>query len=227
MSTMFKFSVGKKLIMSLAGLFLITFLAVHLAINLLLLFCDSTDSFNKAAHFMVTNPVIKVMEIVLFGGFFIHMIYGVILSVQNLLARPVKYKIGNNSQLSFFSKYMLHTAIIVTIFLILHIFDFYIKSKFLGEVNDVIIDGETYHDLGQLVIQRFSMLGVVIFYVVTLFGLGFHLHHGFQSAFQTLGLNHPVYTPIIKGLGIVYTVLVTIGFMAIPVTIYFQNVVLK
>jgi succinate dehydrogenase / fumarate reductase cytochrome b subunit len=222
---MFKFSVGKKLIMSLAGLFLITFLAIHLAINLLLIFCDTTESFNRAAHFMVSNPIIKVMEIVLFGGFIIHMIYGTIVSIQNMLARPVKYKVSNNAQLSYFSKYMFHTAIIVTIFIILHLFDFYIKSKFLGEVETMIIDGEEYHDLGQLVIARFSILWVVIFYLIALLGLGFHLHHGFQSAFQTLGMNHPVYTPIIKGLGILYTVVVTLGFMIIPVVIYVQEVV--
>lgn len=227
MSNMFKFSVGKKLIMSLAGLFLITFLAIHLAINLLLIFCDSTESFNRAAHFMATNPAIKIMEIVLFGGFIIHMIYGMIVSIQNLLARPVKYKVSNTSQLSYFSKYMLHTAVIITIFIFLHLFDFYIKSKFLGEVNSVMINGEEYHDLGQMVIARFSILWVVIFYLIALLGLGFHLHHGFQSAFQTIGLNHPVYTPIIKGLGILYTVAVTLGFMAIPVVIYIQEVVQK
>jgi succinate dehydrogenase / fumarate reductase cytochrome b subunit len=213
--------------MSLAGLFLITFLAVHLAINLLLIFCDTTESFNRAAHFMASNPIIKVMEFVLFGGFLVHMVYGTIVSIQNLLARPVKYKVSNNSQLSYFSKYMLHTAIIVFIFIILHLFDFYIKSKFLGEAETMIIDGEEHHDIGQLVIARFSILWVVIFYLIALLGLGFHLHHGFQSAFQTLGLNHPVYTPIIKGLGILYTVAVTLGFMAIPVIIYIQEVVQK
>jgi succinate dehydrogenase / fumarate reductase cytochrome b subunit len=213
--------------MSLAGLFLITFLAVHLAINLLLIFCDTTESFNRAAHFMASNPIIKVMEFVLFGGFLVHMVYGTIVSIQNLLARPVKYKVSNNSQLSYFSKYMLHTAIIVFIFIILHLFDFYIKSKFLGEAETMIINGEEHHDIGQLVIARFSILWVVIFYLIALLGLGFHLHHGFQSAFQTLGLNHPVYTPIIKGLGILYTVAVTLGFMAIPVIIYIQEVVQK
>lgn len=227
MSNMFKFSVGKKLIMSLAGLFLISFLSVHLGINILIILCDTTEPFNRAAHFMVTNPVIKVMEIVLFGGFFIHMIYGIIVSLQNMMARPIGYKVKNNSQLSFFSKYMFHTAIIVTIFIVLHLFDFYIKAKFIGDVGDIVYEGDTMHDLGQLVIARFSIGWVVIFYLVALLGLGFHLHHGFQSAFQTLGLNHPVYTPVIKGLGYIYTILVTVGFIAIPIVIYYQNVIQK
>ncbi|QQS52380.1 MAG: succinate dehydrogenase cytochrome b subunit [Bacteroidota bacterium] len=221
MSNIFYSSIGKKLLMSLMGLFLISFLLVHLGINLLIITQDSFEPFNKAAHFMGTNKVIKIMEFALFGGFILHMVYGAVLSIQNMLSRPVGYKVANNSQLSFFSKYMFHTALVITIFLILHLFDFYIKAKFIGDVGEVVYDGKSYHDLGTLVFTRFKMLGAVVFYLVALLGLGFHLHHGFQSAFQTLGLNHPVYTPIIKGLGLLYTLVVTLGFMAIPVVIYF------
>ena len=98
MSNMFTSSIGKKFIMSLAGLFLIVFLVIHLAINLALVFSDSTEAFNKAATFMRTNKVIMVMEVVLFLGFLLHMIYGVILQIQNLLARPVRYKKNNHSR---------------------------------------------------------------------------------------------------------------------------------
>ncbi len=221
MSNIFNSSIGKKLLMSLMGLFLISFLLIHLGINLLIITQDSFEPFNKAAHFMGTNKVIKIMEFALFGGFILHMVYGTVLSIQNMLSRPVGYKVTNNSQLSFFSKYMFHTALVITIFLILHLFDFYIKAKFIGDVGEVLYDGESYHDLGTLVYTRFKMSGAVIFYLVALLGLGFHLHHGFQSAFQTLGLNHPVYTPIVKALGLLYTLVVTLGFMAIPVVIYF------
>ena len=120
MNTIFSSSIGKKLIMSLAGLFLITFLVVHLGINLLVLL-DDPMPFNKAAHFMSSTLLIRIMEIVLFGGFILHMIYGVIVSLINWFARPVRYKKSNNSQTSFFSKYMLHTAAVITAFLILHL----------------------------------------------------------------------------------------------------------
>lgn len=220
MSSIFSSSIGRKLIMSLAGLFLVTFLVVHLGINLLVL-KDSPEPYNKAAHFMMNNIVIKVFEIVLFGGFLLHMIYGAIVTFQNWIARPVGYVKTNNSQTSFFSRYMLHTAVIITIFIVLHLFDFYIKSKFQGDVGEVIYNGKSYHDLSALVIGRFQITWVVIVYLVALLGLGFHLHHGFQSAFQTLGLNHPVYTPIIKGAGLLYTIVVTLGFMSIPILVYF------
>ena len=104
----------------------------------------------------------------------------------------------------------------------LHLFDFWVKVRFIDDVPpDVIYDGKKYHDLASLVIARFKIGWVVIVYVVTLFGLGFHLHHGFQSAFQTLGLNHPVYTPVIKTIGLLYTIVITVGFMAIPIIVYY------
>jgi succinate dehydrogenase / fumarate reductase cytochrome b subunit len=175
-----------------------------------------------AAHFMGTNRLIKVFEIILFGGFILHMVYGVIVSIQNWIARPKRYNKDNYSQTSFFSKYMFHTAVIITLFLVIHLADFYIKSKFIqGSVAEVVYNGKHYHDLGTLVIEKFKLGGYTIFYIIALLFLGFHLHHGFQSAFQTLGINHQTYTPIIKTFGIVYTILVTAGFIAIPVVVYF------
>jgi succinate dehydrogenase / fumarate reductase cytochrome b subunit len=220
MSNLFSSSVGKKLLMALAGLFLVIYLIIHLGINLLLLLNDPA-AFNKAAHFMGTNPVIRVMEVVLFGGFILHMFYGVIVSIHNILARPIGYDKENNSQTSFFSKYMIHTAVILTIFLVLHLMDFWVKVRFIGNIPDVVYDGKEYHDLATLVIARFKIGWVVAVYVAAMLFLGFHLHHGFQSAFQTLGLSHPVYTPVIKSIGVIYTLLITVGFAAIPVVVYY------
>ncbi len=222
MSNIFTSSIGKKLIMSLAGIFLLIYLVVHLAINLSLILSHNAETFNKAATFMGTNPVIRIMEVVLFGGFLLHMFYGTILQIQNWYARPVGYKKTHSSQTSFFSRYMFHTSVIITIFLVIHLFDFWVKNKFLGEVNEIMYsNGKSYHDLAPLVIERFQIGWVVIVYVVLLLGLGFHLHHAFQSAFQTLGLNHHKYTPAIKTFGIFYSIVITIGYMAIPIFIYY------
>ncbi len=222
MSSILTSSIGKKLMMSLAGLFLIVFLVVHLGINLSLIIADSREPFNKAAHFMGHNVVVKIMEIILFGGFLLHMIYGVIVQMQNWMARPRRYMKENHSQTSFFSKFMIHTAVIITIFLVIHLFDFYLKAKLFGEVPTVIYDGREYHDLGILVVEKFRIAWVVIFYLACFVLLAFHLLHGFQSAFQTLGLNHRIYSPIINALGIIYTVVVVGGFMLIPIYIYFR-----
>jgi len=223
MGNFFTSSIGKKIMMAAAGLFLITFLLVHLGLNLLIVIFESGDKFNIAAHFMGTNILIKIFEIVLFGGFLLHIIYGLIVQIYNWIARPVLYKVSNNAQTSFFSKYMIHTAVIILVFLVLHLFDFYFKAKFFGEVGNVVIHGKDYHDLAALVVAKFQYLGFVIFYVASILFLGFHLLHGFQSAFQTFGLNHKTYTPIIKGIGYVYTFIVVVGYSLIPVLIYLDK----
>jgi len=222
MSNIFVSSIGKKVMMSLAGLFLVVFLLVHLAINLTLIFSDSREPFNKAAHFMATNAVVVILEVILFGGFLLHMIYGVIIQVQNWYARPLRYQKENYSHTSFFSKFMIHTAAIITVFLVIHLMDFYFNAKIFGNVPRVIYDGKEFNDLGILVIEKFKIGWYVIFNIACFLFLAFHLLHGFQSAFQSLGLNHPFYSPVIRVTGIIYTVVVTAGFILIPIYIYFR-----
>ena len=190
-------SLTKKYIMSLAGLFLITFLFVHLSVNLLLLFDDSRELFNIAAHFMGTNPIIQTVQWVLFAGFLVHIIFGVILQVQNWLARPKGYKKKAVSEENYFSKFMIHTGIVIGVFLVIHLADFFVR-KMAGTVPEIHHgDLAGMEDMGILVIDKFKLTGYVVFYVIALLFLGFHLDHAFQSAFQSLGLTHNKYTPVI------------------------------
>lgn len=221
-NTLSQSSLTKKFVMAFAGLFLITFLFVHLGINLLVLLPD-TGAFNIAAHFMGTNIIIKVFEIVLFGGFIIHIIYGLVLQIQNWMARPNRYNIEGWSHSSPFSKFMIHTAIIIFVFLAIHLGDFYVKAKFLGQISEIHINGKEYHDMAELVLLKFQMLGYVIGYIIAMIILGFHLHHGFQSAFQSLGLNHSKYTPFIKTLSTIISIVLPVGYIIIPLVIYFGN----
>jgi succinate dehydrogenase / fumarate reductase cytochrome b subunit len=140
------------------------------------------------------------------------------------MARGKRYKVYNNAQTSFFSKFMIHTALIILVFMVIHLFDFYFKAKFgHGHVEEVVYNGKLYHDLGSLVIAKFQILWVDIFYIACFLFLGFHLLHGFQSAFQTLGLNHKVYSLWIHGIGYLYTFIVVAGFSIIPLVIYFTR----
>jgi succinate dehydrogenase / fumarate reductase cytochrome b subunit len=205
-------SVTKKLVMALAGLFLITFLIIHLSINLFLL-SDNPDPFNKAAHFMATNPIIKVFEVILLAGFLIHIVLGILLQIQNWIARPRRYKVTYTSQTSFFSKYMIYLGIIILIFLILHFFNFYFVK--LGLVKG---DPENFYGM---VHELFRIPSYTVIYIFCFVILSFHLHHAFQSAFQTLGLNHKKYTPVIKGIGLIYSIVVPLGFAIIPLIIFF------
>jgi len=212
-------SLSKKYFMAFAGLFLISFLVVHLGINLFILPITTGHEiiFADAVHFMTTNPLIKIMEVVLFGGFLLHAILGVILQLQNWKARPVGYAVSQKSQVySPFSRYMIHTGIIIFIFLAIHFMNFYFVKLGWTEApagnNPVAGD----HDFYNMALNLFTNPLYSLLYIVLITGLGFHLHHAFQSAFQSLGLNHPTYTPIIKMAGTIYSVLVTAGFISIP-----------
>lgn len=221
MSSRFYSSLTKKYVMSLAGLFLLTFLLVHLTINLLILFDESRGLFNEAAHFMGTNPFIQTFQWVLFGGFIVHIIFGIILQIQNWMARPKGYKKKSASEENLLSKFMIHTGIIIGVFLAIHLTDFFIL-KIQGLVPELVTEHGVTEDMGILVVEKFQMLGYVIFYVVALLFLGFHLDHAFQSALQSLGLTHPKYTPFFKGFSRFLAIVITLGYISIPLFIYFK-----
>ena len=206
---------------SLAGIFLIVFLLVHMGVNLLVIIYRDPMVYNKAAHFMSSNILIKIFEIVLFGGFLLHIIYALILQLQNWIARPKRYLKANYSNTSFFSKFMIHTAVIILVFLVIHFMDFYIKAKF-GHGAEIMVDGVVFHDFATEIVDKFKILPFVIFYIAAFVFLGFHLIHGFQSAFKTLGWDNRKYTPAIQVLAILYSTVVVAGFSIIPVIIYFN-----
>jgi succinate dehydrogenase / fumarate reductase, cytochrome b subunit len=216
-------SITKKIWMSLMGLFLMSFLVVHLGINSLLVFDPSRELFNEVAHFMGTNPIVQILQWVLFAAFVFHIILGVVLQIQNMIARPKGYKVKAASEDSFFSRYMIHTGLIIFVFLIIHFANFFIKAKVFHGAPEFFIDGSPagMEDMGILVMQLFEIPGYVLGYVIALLILGFHLDHAFQSAFQSLGINHKKYTPFIKGFGHLYSIVITIGYILIPLFIYF------
>lgn len=204
-------AVSKKFVMALAGLFLLLFLPVHLGINLMLL-REDPEPFNTAAHFMATFPLVKVVEIVLMLAILVHVIYGITLQIINWLKRPVGYAVRNKSETSAFSRFMIWTGGAVLIFLIIHFFNFYFIK--LGLVEG---DPENFYSLAW---QLFNIPGYVILYWICFALLGLHLFHALQSAFQTLGLNNDFWTPVIKGLSLIYAIVVPLGFAVIPLVIW-------
>jgi succinate dehydrogenase / fumarate reductase cytochrome b subunit len=212
-------SITKKVLMALAGLFLVTFLCVHLGINLMLLKDDGGRMFTEAATFMGTNSLIKVFEIVLFAGFILHILFGVLVSIQNRAARPTAYACSNSSETSFFSKYMFHTGIIVALFLVLHFIDFYfIKIGLVAPPPGIAI-----HDFYQRTLLLFSSPWYSLLYIVCFIFLGIHLNHAIQSGFQTLGLNHSKYTDAVKFIGSAYSLFIAVGFSLIPIYLFFSK----
>ncbi len=210
-------SITKKVLMALAGLFLVTFLCVHLGINLMLLRDDGGRMFTEAATFMGTNSLIKVFEIVLFAGFLLHILFGLLVSGQNRSARPTAYECSNSSDTSFFSKYMFHTGIVVFIFLVLHFIDFYFIK--IGLVAPP--PGIASHDFYHRTLLLFSTPWYSLIYIVCFVFLGIHLNHAIQSGFQTLGWNHSKYMDGVKFIGSAYAILITVGFSLVPLYVLF------
>jgi succinate dehydrogenase / fumarate reductase, cytochrome b subunit len=202
--------------MSLLGLFLMVFLVVHLCINLFLLRNDGGEWFTAAAHFMGTNYVVKIFEVILFAGFILHILLGIILQIQNWMSRPVRYKVLNRTETPFLSKYMIYTGGIVLIFLIIHFMNFYfMKLGWVSGTVPALADGEP--DFFNTARLLFANPLYSVLYIVLIVILGFHLNHAFQSAFQSLGLNTKKYYPSILTFGKFYSVLIPAGFIIIPV----------
>ncbi|MEN9346867.1 MAG: hypothetical protein RLZZ77_378 [Bacteroidota bacterium] len=223
-SGLFKSSLVKKFWMALTGLFLITFLVVHAAINAMIFFNDGGATFNQWGHFMGTNLIIRTMEIGLFLGLIIHIVDGLMLYFQNRKARPVKYAYEKASASSkWYSRSMALLGTLILLFLVLHLAHFWVKTRItsLTVPNDVaIVDGHEVENLFAEMLVVFSDPIVVIVYVLGCFSLFWHLLHGFRSAFQSLGLNHSKYKGAIAVSGDVFSIVISILFASMPVAMY-------
>lgn len=214
----FSSSIGKKLIMGLTGLFLISFLVVHCFLNCFVFIPDGGLTFNIGAHFMATNWLIRAMEIVLMAGLLLHIVQGARLTFQNQAARPVKYAYNDgNANSKWYSRSMGLLGTLLLIFLVVHLSQFWTVSRFTGIPT---VDANGHEDLYAVMKETFSNIGWVILYVLSMISLGYHLLHGFASTFQTMGWNHKKYTPIIKAIGVGFSIIIPLLFAAMPVWIY-------
>ena len=218
MNGIFSSSLGKKLIMSISGLFLMLFLVVHLATNLLLLIGDG-ELYNKAAHTLATTPALKIVELVLAFGFIFHIIYASVLTLKNRKARPVGYaKSGSNELTTWSSKNMYILGFTILAFLVVHLINFFLKLRF-GDVPYISYDGgiTQMHNSYELVSEFFiDYWWYNVIYIVSAILLGLHLSHGFWSAFQTIGLNNNIWISRLQLISYIYAAVIAAGFTVIP-----------
>jgi succinate dehydrogenase / fumarate reductase cytochrome b subunit len=216
---LFLSTLGRKLIVALTGLFLILFLSVHVSGNFLLLKGDGGRAFNEYSEFMSSNGLIQVVAWLTKVFIILHVVQTIVLTIKNRKARPQRYayeKPGRNSTWS--SRNMMILGTVILVFLVLHLKTFWFEFHY-GTVPMATYD-TALPDYYQVVKAAFSELWYVAIYLVALVGLSFHLWHGFQSSFQTLGLNHPRYNPIIKGVGGLFSVFVPLGFATQPIYMF-------
>ena len=221
MSNFIKSSIGQKVIVSATGAFLMFFVVVHLSINMTLILDDSGELFNIAAHFMATNPIIKIVEPILGIGFAVHIILAIWLTWKNYKARPIRYATQNNSESnSWASRNMFILGGLILAFLVLHLFHFFVKVKFTGDplYTDIEINGEIMKNSYLLVsgVLKTSWTYCIIYSIAGIL-LGLHLSHGFWSAFQSMGLSNKVWEGRLKTVALIFATAIGAGFVIIPV----------
>jgi len=221
-SVLLKSSIGKKVFMALTGLFLCIFLMGHLAGNLQLILITGEEgqlAFNSYAKFMTTNPLVKILSYLTYFSILFHAVDGILLTIQNRAARPVNYtynKPGVNS--SWMSRFMAPMGVIILIFIVLHMSGFWAGYHW-GEMG---VDSAGNKDLHTEVMKAFQVPWITAFYIFSMIVIAFHLLHGFQSSFQSLGLNHPTYTPIFYKVGVAFAIIVPVLFAIIPIIIFLR-----
>ncbi len=211
--------------MSLSGLFLVLFLIGHLLGNLQLLLPNDGEvarlQFNSYALFMTTNPLIKVFSYVTYSSILLHVVYAVILTRINAAARPQNYGFTRHvgGKASFASKNMGVLGTCVLFFIVIHLRGFWYEMHWGG----IPWDSAGNKDLYAVVAAAYTQWWYVLIYVVSMVLLGYHLSHGFSSAFQSLGIAHQKYTPWLKKIGISFAVIIPGLFALIPVVMYLRT----
>lgn len=250
---LFTASIGRKIWMSLTGLFLCIFLVGHVSGNFQLMLpgFEGKLQFNEYAVFMTTNPAVKVLSYLTYFSILFHAVWSIVLTRRNKAARPKGYaysKPGGTS--SWASRNMGILGAVILAFIVFHMSDFWYEYKF-GEVPYMQtveadgyygLDGKAYpgaevnsagmltygehevgpamKDLHEEVLEAFSNPFLALIYILAMGFIGFHLSHGFQSGFQSLGLNHPKYTPLIKKAGLAFCIAIPAGFALIAIWVF-------
>ena len=216
--------VGKKVIMSLTGLFLILFLVIHLAGNLQLLQDDGGKAFNLYSELMAHNPLIQLVSKANFFFILLHAGISYSLYIKNKRARPIGYKVSAGSaNSSWSSRSMSLLGTLIFIFLLVHLKGFWFEFKYGDSVSTVVIDGLEMHNSYLWVAEAYANPIIAGFYVLSMAVLGFHLWHGFASAFQSLGLNHVKYNGLITTAGKLYSLVIPALYAIIPILLYLKS----
>ncbi|NCB19874.1 MAG: succinate dehydrogenase cytochrome b subunit [Bacteroidia bacterium] len=209
-------SIGKKLIMSISGLFLILFLLIHLLANSAYLL--GAEAFDAVIEFM-GSPLVVIMVPVLAAGFIVHIAYAVYLTLYNRKARgSERYAVNNQAQTdSWASKNMFVLGIIILGVLVFHLSHFWAKMQ-LPEFT-----GGHAQNGNDLMVQTFGNVWILVCYLVWFVALWFHLTHGFWSAFQTIGANNTKWLSRLKVVSYIYSTFIALGFSVIAIYAYITS----
>jgi succinate dehydrogenase / fumarate reductase cytochrome b subunit len=214
----------KKYITALTGLFLCTFLVVHLSANCILLLPEdiARDLYNSYSTTLRESPLIKIIAYLLYLSIILHALYALLITLKNRKAKPQRYVVNHSEEnSSWTSKNMGILGSLILIFIIIHLANFWARIK-LGLGEEVGVDAFGNKDVYEVTYSLFQNIYFVIFYTLISIPLALHLHHGFKSAFKTLGFYHKKGLKIIAKVSLIYAVIMGIGFGIIPFIVYFK-----
>jgi succinate dehydrogenase / fumarate reductase cytochrome b subunit len=222
---LFKTSVGRKNLMAVTGLFIAFFLIIHLVGNLILILPDSWfpiefwggvesshDMYNAYSHFLVHFWPITLVAWVLYIAIFTHIIDALLITLNNNKAKGEKYVVTDNSTSSWYSRNMGILGVVIGIFIVIHMGQFWLKYKVLG----------TEHDLYELVVGTLKQTWVLVLYEIGIIALGFHLAHGIESAHRSLGAYPKGMMRVIKYIALCFSIVMAVLYAIIPIIIYFK-----
>lgn len=212
-------SIGRKVVMALSGLFLVSFLLLHFTVNFISVF--SADAYNAASEFMGTNPLVQfLLQPILILGVVLHFVMGMLLEIQNRSARAVNYaKYKGSANASWVSRNMIYSGLVVLLFLAVHFLDFWFPEMKFKYVDGLSDPERYFHDLQKKFVNPIK----VTVYVLSFVALMLHLLHGFQSSFQSVGFNHKKYSPALKVLANVFAIVIPLGFIFIALFHHFSH----
>lgn len=209
-------TIGRKQVIAVTGLGLSLFVLAHMVGNLLIM--AGPEIYNKYGHAIISNPLLYVAEVGLVTLFLVHLSLALWIQLENQLSRRTRYAMNasGDKATSLTTRTMWIQGLLLFVFVVLHLITF----KY-GTVYDVEYGGVAMRDLHRLAIEVFQQPLYLVWYCVALVVLGLHLSHGVGSVFQTLGMHHPKWNPLIKSMSLGYAGIVTLGFVCPPLYIFF------
>ena len=219
LTRVFSSSVGTKLLIGLTGLALFLYMLLHLVGNAIVF--AGPEMFNHYSHVLISNPLIVPIEIGLLLVFLVHIYKTVTMYAANKAARPVTYQkkelAGHTSRKGLASSTMIASGLFLFVFVIVHVKQFKFGTFYMAAGADSV------RDLYRTEIEVFRNPGWVLLYVIGTLIVGLHIRHGFASAMQSLGIDHPRYTRHLTTLSLVFAILIGGGLALIPIWVYFTH----
>jgi succinate dehydrogenase / fumarate reductase, cytochrome b subunit len=209
-------SIGKKQMVAITGLMMVLFLIGHLSGNMLIY--KGPEAYNGYAAFLKhLGGILWFMRIGMITAVFLHFYFTISLVIQNRKARSVQYASSLHPETrSLSTKLMPISGLILLAYIISHLLDY----TFAVSLTNTFLYGQDFGLYG-LVVNSFMNPVRVVWYMIAMLSVGFHLTHAVQSVFQTFGFNHAVYTPVIKKMSVFLGILIAVGFAAIPIYVVF------